>query len=52
MALINFVSKINIMTLAFIIKLGFFIWLTNIGIRKIDNSVFKIYDIVIIKFSI
>ncbi len=34
------------MTLAYIAKLGFFIWKTDISIQKIDSLVIKTYEII------
>lgn len=44
--------KINVITLAFIVKLGFSILSTYIGAQKIDNSALQTYGIVIARVSI
>lgn len=50
-ALINSGSKINAMTLAQILKLGLKICHTNIRAYKIDDSILKIFEIVITSFQ-
>ena len=51
-ALINFGSKINAMTLAYTIKLGFIIQKTSIRARKIDDLPPKTYGIASTRFLI
>lgn len=49
-AFFNFDSKLNIMSLIFAKKLGFWIWKTKINIQKIYSSSFETFGIVIIFF--
>lgn len=51
-ALINFSSKINAITLAYVAELGFTTQKTSIGVQKIDNLLLEIYDIVLARFLI
>lgn len=50
--MINFDSKINIMTPIHIRKLGFQMQKTNIRIQKIDRSTLETYERVIISFQV
>lgn len=50
--MINSGSKVNGITLAYTAKLSFAMRLTNISIQKINNSLLKIYGMVIIRFFI
>ena len=43
---------INIITPAYILKLGFKICQINIRIQKIDNSIFKIVELDLISFQV
>lgn len=45
-------SKVNVMTLAFAIKLKFKSRPTNIGMQKIDGLILEIYSIVSTEFSL
>lgn len=45
-ALINFGSKINVITPVYISQLSFQVRYTNIKAQKIDNSIFKTFKIV------
>ena len=45
-ALINSVSKVNAMTLAYTSKLGLWVYPTNVGVKKIDGSTLQIFGIV------
>lgn len=46
-ALINLDNKLNIISLTFAKKLGLWVWRTKVGIKKIDSSSLKIFEIVI-----
>lgn len=48
--LLDFGSKVNIMTSIYEAKLGFIIQKINVGTQKIDGSTLKTYEIVIISF--
>ena len=50
LALLNFKSKINAMTLAYTAQLGFKVRKTNVGAQKIDKSSLKTYGLVIAGF--
>ena len=50
--LINFASKINVMTPTFAAKLGISIRATGIGIQNFDGFALKTYGMVIAGFSI
>ncbi len=45
-ALIDSNSKVNVMTSAYATKLGFTIWKTSIGAKKIDGSLLETYSMV------
>lgn len=49
-ALIDFDSEINVITPAYIIKLGFKIYITNVEVQKIDYSTFAIFKIILTSF--
>lgn len=49
-ALTNFGSKVNIMILAYILKLDFQVCFTNVIAPKIDNFTFKIFEMVLASF--
>ena len=49
-ALIESDSKINTMTSAYILKLGFKVHHTNVRAQKIDGSTFKIFGMVLASF--
>lgn len=51
-ALIDFKSKVNIITLAYASKLGFKTHFTNFKAQKIDDSIFKTFKMVWIYFQI
>lgn len=51
-ALINSRSKVNVMTLAYISKLGLKVWSTNMRAQKINNSTLKIFGMVLANFQI
>ena len=51
-ALIDFGSKVNVITPAFVAKLGFSIYQTGIGIPKIDGSALKTYGMAIVGFLV
>lgn len=51
-ALINSGSEINAMTPAYVSKLGFWVCYTNIGVEKIDGSIFETFRIVIASFQV
>ena len=50
LALLNFESKINAMTLAYMAQLSFIVQKTNVGTQKIDKFLLEIYGIVIAAF--
>lgn len=50
--LINSGRKINVMTPAYLLKLGLKIWHTNIEVQKIDTSIFKIFKMVQTSFQV
>ena len=52
MALLNFGSKINAITLAYMAQLGLKMWKTNVNAQKIDKSSLEFYSIVITAFQI
>lgn len=49
-ALIDLGSKINAMTPVYAFKLALKMYYTNVGAQKIDDSSFKIFEIVLISF--
>lgn len=49
-ALIDFGSKLNAIRLAYILKLDFKVCHINIRTLKIDNSIFKTFEIVLTNF--
>ena len=49
-ALLNSGSKVNAISLAYIKKLGFKAWKTNVKAQKIDGSAFEIFGMVIADF--
>ena len=51
MPLIDFDSKVNIIISTYVLKLGFIIWKTNVETQKINKSLLKIYNIIIISFK-
>ena len=46
-ALVDLSGKINAMTAAYVLKLGFKVYPTNIGAQKIDSSILKIFEMVL-----
>lgn len=50
--LINSESKVNVMTLASISKLGLKVYSTNVGAQKIDSSIFKTFGMVLTSFQV
>lgn len=48
--LINFGNEVNIMTLAYVEKLGFITQKTSIRAQKIDSMVLDIYDMIMGSF--
>lgn len=48
--LINSDNKVNVMILAYTAKLGFKARSSNIKIQKINNSIFKMFEIVLASF--
>lgn len=50
--LINFKNEINIIILAFIVKLGYMTRLTSINRYKIDRLILKVNSIIFVKFLI
>lgn len=44
-------SKINIMSPTYVLKLGFYICRTNVGVQKIVESTFVIFEIVVASFQ-
>ena len=51
-ALINFGSKVNIITLAYASKLSSKVWKTDVRAQKIDSSLLKTFEMVIAGFQI
>ena len=51
-ALINSSSKVNIMMLAYALKLGLKICRINVGAQKIDGSILKTFGIVLASFQV
>lgn len=49
---INLGSKVNAMHPAYIKKLDFIIWKTDVGAQKIDSTTLKTFKVVIAAFSI
>lgn len=49
-ALIDFESEVNMMTSAYIAKLGLVIWKVNISTQKINGSALATYEIIIAGF--
>ena len=49
-ALIDSGSKVNAMTLRYVLKLGLKVHPTNIGVQKINGSIFKTFVIVLASF--
>ena len=52
LALFNFKSKINVMTLGYAAQLGLKVQRTNVGTQKIDRSLLAIYGMVIAAFQV
>lgn len=50
--MINFGSKVNAITLAYALKLNLKVRSTDVGAQKIDDSTFKIFEIVLANFQI
>lgn len=50
--MIDLDSKVNIITLVYISKLGLKVYYTNIGAQKINNSTFEMFRIVLKSFQI
>lgn len=50
--LLDFGSKINTITLAYIANLNVKVWLTNVEVEKINGSTFKMFKIVLTNFQI
>ena len=51
-ALINSGSKVNVMTLAYTLKLGLKVRRTNVGAQKIDGSTLEMFGMVLASFQI
>lgn len=51
-ALINLSSKINIITLVYILKLGLKACYINVRALKIDGSIFKTFEIILTSFQV
>lgn len=51
-ALLNSGNKVNVISLVYIKKLGLKIWKTNVGVQKINGSIFKTFKIVIANIQI
>ena len=49
-ALINSDNEINAMTSGYISKLGLKVCLTNVEVQKIDDSIFEMFEIVLVSF--
>ena len=49
-ALIYLESEINAIALAYVSKLGLKVYLTDIGTQKINDSILKIFEIVLVSF--
>lgn len=47
-AFIDLKSEINVMKSSFAKKLGFYIWRTEVGTNKIDNSRLETFEIVVV----
>ena len=52
LAFLNFKNKINAITLAYIVQLGFKVRKTDFGTQKIDGSSLKTYGMVIAAFQV
>lgn len=50
MALIDFSSKVNAITLAYLVKLGFTTPKTSFGAQKIDGLLLETYGMVLARF--
>lgn len=48
--LINFYNEVNVMMLAYILKLGFRVCRINVEAQKIDDSTFETFKIVLTSF--
>ncbi len=51
-ALINFSSKVNVMTLAYVAKLGLTTWKTSVRVQKIDGLPLETYSMASASFSL
>lgn len=49
-ALINSASKVNAMTPAYVLKLGFKLYQTNVEAQKIDGTTFETFEMVLASF--
>ena len=52
LAFFDLSNEVNVMNLVIAEKLGLAIWSTNIGAQKINGTIFEIYGIVIVVFSV
>lgn len=50
--LIDFGSKVNVMSSNYIASLGLKVWLTNIKAPKIVNFIFQMFGIVLANFNV
>ena len=51
-ALIDSGSEINAMTLAYGLKLGLWVYCTNVGAQKIDDSTLETFNMVLVSFQV
>ena len=51
-ALIDSGSKVNAITPAYALRLGLWVYRTNIGAQKIDGSTLEIFEIVLTSFQV
>ena len=52
LALLDFRSEVNVMTLAYATNLGLKVRVTNVGAQKIDGSLLATYSMVIASFQV
>ena len=52
MAQINFGNKVNVMILEYALKLSLKIYSTNVKTKKIDSSIFKMFEMILANFKI
>lgn len=45
--LVDLRSKINVVSTAFAFQIGLKIWQTNIGVQNLDNTILKIYGMIV-----